>query len=100
MAKMKRGGKQNYETPQALIAACERRWGRLAIDLAADEANKAFLGYGDLATFLVGLVGGIQIGVSTEYLFGENQTAFRAIVNMDMKRKPSATYTILKTAAA
>jgi len=40
MAKMKRGGKQNYETPQALIAACERRWGRLAIDLAADEANK------------------------------------------------------------
>lgn len=40
MAKMKRGGKQNYETPQALIAACERRWGKLTIDLAADEANK------------------------------------------------------------
>lgn len=69
-------------------------------DLADDAVNKAFLGYGDLATFLVGLVGGIQIGVSTEYLFGQNQTAFRAIVNMDMKRKPSATYTILKTAAA
>ena len=68
-------------------------------DLADSAANTAILGFGDPATWLVGLVGGIQVAVSTEYLFGKNQTAFRGVLNLDIKRKPVATFITAKTAA-
>lgn len=68
-------------------------------DEADDGAGKAILGVGDLATYVVGLVGGIQLAMSGEYLFGVNQTAFRGVVNMDIKRKPVATFLTVKTAA-
>ena len=67
-------------------------------DAADSGAAKGFLGFGDLATYLVGMVGGIQIASSTDYLFGKNQTAFRGVVNMDIQRKPAATLIHLKTA--
>jgi HK97 family phage major capsid protein len=66
----------------------------------ADQSGVAFCGFGDLATYIVGLQGGMQLGVSTEYLFGINQTAYRLVMNMDIKRKPAATFVTLKTAAA
>ena len=69
-------------------------------DLAESDAGKAVMGFGDLATWMVGLIGGIQIAVSTEYLFGKNQTAFRGVLNMDIKRKPVATFMTIKTASA
>jgi HK97 family phage major capsid protein len=68
--------------------------------LAASAANTGFLGFGDLSTFLVGLVGGVQVASSTDYLFGKNQTAFRGVLNMDIQRKPAATFMLVKTAAA
>ncbi len=69
-------------------------------DIADSGAGKAILAFGDLSTYLVGLVNGIQIGVSTEVLFRRNQTAFRAVLNYDIKRKPVATLITLKTAAS
>lgn len=77
----------------------------LVIDeLMPDEGDEnpstAFAGFGDLKTYLVGLVGGIQMGMSTEYLWGKNQTAFRGVLNLDIKRKPIKTFVTIKTAAA
>ena len=64
---------------------------------ADTAADTAFLGFGDLATYLVGMQGGMQIGASTEYLFGRNQTAFRNVMNVDIVRKPVKTFKIIKT---
>lgn len=69
-------------------------------DIADSGKSKALLAFGDPATYMVGLIGGIQIAVSTEYLFGKNQTAFRGLINMDIKRKPVATFMLMKTPAA
>ena len=69
-------------------------------DIADSAENKTFLGYGDLATFIVGLVGGIQLATSADYRFGNNQTSYRALLNMAIKRKPVNTLRIMKTAAA
>lgn len=68
-------------------------------DLADSGKSKGFLGLGDLMTFIVGLIGGIQIAQSSDYLFGNNQTAFRAVLNMDIKRKPVKTFMLYKTPA-
>lgn len=67
---------------------------------ADSGAGKAFAVFGDLRTVFVGMVGGIKLGVSTEFLFNKNQTAFRGVVNFDIKRKPFAGLITLKTAAA
>jgi HK97 family phage major capsid protein len=67
---------------------------------AASAAGTAFAVFGDLKTVLVGLVGGIQLGVSTEFLFNKNQTAFRGVINADIKRKAYAGLITLKTAAS
>lgn len=69
-------------------------------DLADDAVSTGFVGFGDLSVYLVGLVGGIQIASSTDARFEYNQTAFRGLVNMDIKRKPVNTFRLLKTAAA
>jgi HK97 family phage major capsid protein len=65
----------------------------------AAQTDTIFAAFGDLATYVVGLVGGIQTAVSTEYLFGRNQTAMRAVLNLAIKRKPVKTLTALATAA-
>jgi len=69
-------------------------------DEADDAPATAFMAVGDLATMIVGLVGGIQVAASSDYLFGRNQTAFRGVINMDVARKPVKTLCTLKTAAA
>lgn len=69
-------------------------------DLTDSAAGKGFIGFGDLATWLVGIVGGIQVASDGSYLFGKNQTAFRAIAQMDIQRKPVATWILGKTAGA
>lgn len=69
-------------------------------DEADSAADTPFIGFGDLATFWVGLVGGIQIGVSQEVLFKRNQTAFRAVLNGQILRKPVKTFVTGRTAAA
>lgn len=69
-------------------------------DLADSAPATGFIAFGDLATILVGMIGGIQIASDTSYLFGNNQTAFRGIINMDIIRKPVKTLMLLKTAAA
>lgn len=63
----------------------------------ATQNDVIFAAFGDLATYVVGLVGGIQTAVSTEYLFGRNQTAMRAVLNLAIKRKPVKTLTALAT---
>jgi HK97 family phage major capsid protein len=67
-----------------------------------DESAKdtAFIGFGDPATFLVGMVGGMQIASDASVRFDKNQTCFRATTVVDIKRKPVATFCIGKTAAA
>jgi HK97 family phage major capsid protein len=67
-----------------------------------DESAAAtgFLLYGDLATILVGMVGGLQIASDASVKFDKNQTAFRATAIADIKRKPVATMILGKTAAA
>jgi HK97 family phage major capsid protein len=69
-------------------------------DSADSAAAKAFFGFGDLRTYMVGLVGGIQIATSEHVRFDKNQTAFRGTVNFDIKRKPVATFITGKTAAS
>ncbi len=69
-------------------------------DLADSGANKTFMGFGDLATYLVGLVGGIKIAVSNEVFFNRNQTAFRGVINFQIKRKPVKTFGHLRTATS
>ena len=62
-------------------------------------AATAFAAFGDLATYIVGMVGGMHLASDASYRFGQNQTTFRATTVMDMKRKPVKTFTTLKTAA-
>jgi len=65
------------------------------------NAATALLAYGDLASYLVVLAGnGIRVDASTEYLFNKNQTCWRFLGHVDIKRKPVKTLTVLKTAAA
>jgi HK97 family phage major capsid protein len=66
----------------------------------ADQKSKIFGAFGDLATYLVGMAGGIQIASSSDYLFGNNQTAFRGVMLMDIIRKPVKTLVALKTPGA
>lgn len=69
-------------------------------DEADSAANKAFVGFGDLRTFMVVLAGsGIAVETSKDYLFRTNQTAFRAKAHLDIVRKPVKTWRVLKTAA-
>lgn len=65
---------------------------------AVSAPNSPFAMFGDLKAMLVGMAGGIRIASSTDYLFGNNQTAFRATMLMDMKRKPMKSLVLLKTA--
>jgi HK97 family phage major capsid protein len=66
----------------------------------AEQAGKGFLGFGDLATYLVGLVGGIEIGTSDQVFFNKMQTCFRGVLNGSIVRKTVSTFRTLKTAAA
>jgi HK97 family phage major capsid protein len=67
--------------------------------IADSAAATPFIGYGDLRTYLVGLVNGVKIDYSTDVLFKRNQTAFRAVLNGDIVRKPVATFITLKSGA-
>lgn len=69
-------------------------------DLTESKANTPFLAFGDLATMTVGLVAGINIRASEHVLFNKNQTAFRATIKSDTKRKPVKTLTTIRTAAS
>lgn len=69
-------------------------------DMAEDAVSKTFALFGDLATYMVGLVGGIQIEASRDALFLANQTAIRGVINFDIVRKPMASLIGLRTAAA
>jgi HK97 family phage major capsid protein len=69
-------------------------------DLAQSKKDTPFIAYGDLATMIVGLQGGFKIASDQSERFGYNQTSFRAIVNMVLKRKPVKTLILAKTAAA
>ncbi len=62
--------------------------------------GKGFMGFGDPKTFLLGVAGGVRIASSSDYLFGNNQTAFRAVMLMDMARKPVKSFVVAQTAAA
>lgn len=69
-------------------------------DIADSAKSTGFLGFGDPTTFLVGQCGGMQFASDMSYLFGKNQTAFRATTIVDIKRKPVKTFTLAKTAGA
>lgn len=70
-------------------------------DLDASAKDTAFMGYGDMAGWLVAIAGnGIQIDTSREYFFNRNQTCFRAMGHIDVVRKPINTWVLIKTAAA
>lgn len=69
-------------------------------DLGDSAKSKAFIGYGDLATYLVGLVGGIQLAVSDQVYFNKMQTCFRGVINGAIVRKPVPTFITIKTPAA
>lgn len=67
---------------------------------ADSGAGKAVAHFGDLKAMMVILAGaGIRLASSTEYLFGANQTAFRALGHIDVVRKPANILRTLKTAA-
>lgn len=68
-------------------------------DLADSAVSTACIGFGDLATYLVGLVGGIQLAVSSEVYFNKNQTCFRGTINYALVRKPRPSFITGKTAA-
>lgn len=66
----------------------------------ADGADQAFMAFGDFKGLLVGLVGGIQMAADTSYLFGQDQTAFRLMMYLDIKPFPGRNYKAFRTAAA
>lgn len=68
-------------------------------DTTEDGASKPCLLYGDLATLMVGMVGGIQVASDSSVRFDKNQTCFRGTVIADIKRKPVASLILGKTAA-
>lgn len=68
--------------------------------LDESAADTVFALFGDLATLIVGMVGGIQIASDASVKFDKNQTAFRATTIVDIKRKPVQSLIALKTAAA
>ena len=67
--------------------------------LDESAAGTGFALIGDLATLLVGMVGGIRIASDSSVKFDKNQTAFRGDTIVDIKRKPVATLILVKTAA-
>jgi HK97 family phage major capsid protein len=68
--------------------------------LDESAAATGFAAVGDLATYLVAMVGGMRIASDASVKFDKNQTAFRGDVIVDIKRKPIKTLVLLKTAAA
>jgi HK97 family phage major capsid protein len=66
--------------------------------LDESAAATGFALYGDPATIMLGMVGGLQIASDASVKFDKNQTAFRATTIMDIKRKPVATLIVAKTA--
>ena len=66
------------------------------------ESAKAtgFAAFGDLKSYILGMVGGLQIASDSSVKFDKNQTCFRATTIMDIKQKPVNTLVTLKTAAA
>jgi len=70
-------------------------------DEGDSAANSAFIGFGSLKTFMVVMASnGIELATSTEVLFKRNQTCFRAMSHLDIKRKPLKSFTLLKTKSA
>lgn len=63
-------------------------------------AGTGFIVYGDPATWIVGMVGGLRIASDASVKFDKNQTAFRGDTIVDIKRKPVASAITIKTAAA
>lgn len=71
------------------------------LDLADSAKDTTVLAFGDLAAMLVAMAGnGLRMATSTEFYFNRNQTCFRALAHIDIKRKPANIMRILKTAAA
>jgi HK97 family phage major capsid protein len=68
-------------------------------ELTDSTAATAFIGFGDLSEYLVGLTTDMRIDVSSEYRFGYNQTCWRLVLNGDIKRKGSAGFITGKTAS-
>ena len=69
-------------------------------DDTASGAGKPFIAFGDPKTWGVILAGaGLRIASDASYLFGNNQTAFRATGHVDIVRKPGNTWALLKTKA-
>jgi HK97 family phage major capsid protein len=67
--------------------------------LDESAAGTGFLVYGDLATMLMAMVGGLEIQSDSSRHFDTDQTAFRAKTVMAFARKPVATMITVKTAA-
>ena len=67
---------------------------------AESAISTGFAVFGDLKTEFVGLVGGIDIAVSTEFMFNKNQTCFRGVINGQFQRKPFAGLITMKTPGA
>lgn len=63
-------------------------------------AATGFALFGDPASILVGMVGGLLIAADASVKFDKNQTCFRGTTIVDIKRKPVNTLVTLKTAAA
>ena len=68
--------------------------------LDESAADTGFALYGDPATIILGMVGGMRIASDASVKFDKNQTAFRGDVIVDIKRKPVKTLVLVKTAAA
>jgi HK97 family phage major capsid protein len=67
---------------------------------AASASATGFAIFGDMKTMFVGLVGGMEIGVSEHVRFDKNQTVIRLVLNGQYQRKPFAGLITVKTAAA
>jgi HK97 family phage major capsid protein len=68
--------------------------------LDESAGGTAFAAFGDPATLLMAMVGGIQIASDASVKFDKNQTAFRGTTIMGFGRKPVNTLTVIKTAGA
>lgn len=89
-----------YESGKRLVLEAEYVNSEDMPLVGQSAANTAFLAFGDLQSYLVGLTGATNLALSKDSRFSYNQTQFRLVCYYDIVRKFKKGMVVVKTAAA
>ena len=67
-------------------------------EVPADGPDQGFAMFGNMKGLFVGLAGNVQLAASSDYLFGQNQTAFRLVMYLDIQAYLGRHLAVFKTA--